>query len=1084
MSAQATSRGWRPFQAKGSPAALVLSRAMLVVVGIAILVAYCSRASLIPLVGVKVAAIAVVYALLLIALPRVWLVVLPAVTVAVDLAPWTGHFIFSEFDVFVAATLAAMAMGGRFKGSLGTLVAAPVLFFLGYLCVYLLNVEALGAFLRPPTAVVDNPYYTGAYSYKVGKGLVWATLLGLAWLSLYRDDPPRTIAASLGGALLAATLMFVLGLWERGTLALLASDRSLWFKASALLDLNADYRVTGIFADMHTGGEVIDGILLLLLPLTLAGVLRCPGIPTRLICLSCFAAVWYVILIGFTRATYVTGAFATLATLAAHFAVVAPGGRPRGARLFLLLALALGISAAQLALYPLAGMKGALAIAWTVLGIGIAHRLSTSAAALGCSMIAVCAIGLWSGVDAHFDSDYVTATAPSTLYVTALVMATAMMSYAASYFSRPTSYRAAGSSVRSDRGTAAGPDSPSGHFSWEGLSKNYLTALTLLAALPAGLALASSGYGIGERLQTVESDLQTRWDHWSRVVESAEDSPKARWLGNGVGSFPRRYVAAFPRTLTDVGSFLVDPEAGAVTLGVGRDLTLTQRVGIDPATEYAINIAVRSAGTPKLLLRLCEHNQLFFTNWPPRCVRQRFEPRSPGMQRQNVDPAAQHFTVSINSANVGNLPPWLRKPVALQVANWADQPVTISSLELTGGRFTGLRNGDFREGLDHWFFMSDQRHLPWHVKNLWLQAWYETGWIGLGLLVLLLAITGMRAWRLRRTAPLMLYIWLAPISVVIFGAFGSPLDSARVSLWFYMLLFIVAGWPTKAGARAPATANTTGLGIGTGTGTSNRVSGTGTGVDTHMKPTLKALAALMARLMVLPLLLLWWLGQRLQPSGADSLFAALSQALSLLPGKTGSYLRLAFYHSSMTRCERDSFIGFGTLFSQADTEIGPGVYIGPQCNIGRCAIGPNTLLASGVHIMSGTRQHVFDDLDTPIREQGGEFHKVYIGEDCWIGNGALVMANVGNHCVIGAGAVVSKDIPDYAIAAGSPARVVRLRKRSRHRTSVVPAADLSFDESPWSRARFINRFCSLKKTTLEKTRHCPWLWETLTWSTD
>lgn len=185
---------------------------------------------------------------------------------------------------------------------------------------------------------------------------------------------------------------------------------------------------------------------------------------------------------------------------------------------------------------------------------------------------------------------------------------------------------------------------------------------------------------------------------------------------------------------------------------------------------------------------------------------------------------------------------------------------------------------------------------------------------------------------------------------------------------------------------------------------------------------------LVARLLVLPALLFWWLGRRLLPQQSDVLFAGLSQTMSLIPGKTGSYLRVAFFHSSMTRCAPDSYIGFGTLFSQSDTEIGSGVYIGPQCNIGRCHVGANTLLASGVHVMSGTRQHVFDELDIPIRDQGGEFHKVHIGEDCWVGNGALVMANLGKHCVIGAGAVVTSDIPDFAIAVGNPARIVRSRK--------------------------------------------------------
>ena len=159
----------------------------------------------------------------------------------------------------------------------------------------------------------------------------------------------------------------------------------------------------------------------------------------------------------------------------------------------------------------------------------------------------------------------------------------------------------------------------------------------------------------------------------------------------------------------------------------------------------------------------------------------------------------------------------------------------------------------------------------------------------------------------------------------------------------------------------------------------------------------------------------------------DGLVAGFSQFLSLFPGQIGNYIRKAALGFMITRCDRESLVAFGVLLSHQDTEIADGVYIGPQCNIGKCRIERNCLLGSGVHVMSGKKQHSFTDLDTPIRDQGGQFEKVVIGEDTWIGNGALIMANIGKKCIIGAGAVVTDDVEDYSIVVGNPAKVLKKR---------------------------------------------------------
>jgi virginiamycin A acetyltransferase len=188
---------------------------------------------------------------------------------------------------------------------------------------------------------------------------------------------------------------------------------------------------------------------------------------------------------------------------------------------------------------------------------------------------------------------------------------------------------------------------------------------------------------------------------------------------------------------------------------------------------------------------------------------------------------------------------------------------------------------------------------------------------------------------------------------------------------------------------------------------------------------MKALARGLAAIVVLPSLL--WFHIRAWIVGRDRSFQATCEGLAVVPGFVGQYLRRAFLRWTCESCGPDTVIGFGSLFSTSQVRIEANAYIGPQCNIGWAHIERDVLLAAGVHIPSGPNTHGIARLDIPMRDQPGALRPVRIGEGAWIGNGAVVMADVGRHAVVAAGAVVTKPLPDYAIAGGVPARVIRMR---------------------------------------------------------
>ena len=176
-------------------------------------------------------------------------------------------------------------------------------------------------------------------------------------------------------------------------------------------------------------------------------------------------------------------------------------------------------------------------------------------------------------------------------------------------------------------------------------------------------------------------------------------------------------------------------------------------------------------------------------------------------------------------------------------------------------------------------------------------------------------------------------------------------------------------------------------------------------------------------ILVIPLYLLYRVIRPL--GGIDATFQSFSQLISIIPGKIGIYVRAAFYRLACPNTSDEVSVGFLTIFSHHDTTISEGVYIGPQCNIGKCEIGQNTLIGSGVHILSGNKQHDFSDPDTPIKDQKGQYRKITIHEDCWIGNSSIIMNDIESRAVIAAGSVVTKKVPANSILAGNPAKPLK-----------------------------------------------------------
>ena len=86
-------------------------------------------------------------------------------------------------------------------------------------------------------------------------------------------------------------------------------------------------------------------------------------------------------------------------------------------------------------------------------------------------------------------------------------------------------------------------------------------------------------------------------------------------------------------------------------------------------------------------------------------------------------------------------------------------------------------------------------------------------------------------------------------------------------------------------------------------------------------------------------------------------------------------------------------------------------------------VGEGTMIGSNVDILSSRHQHRREGTRL-LGAESGRFTAVRIGRHTWIGNSAIIMANVGHDCTVGAGTVVVNDVGPGLTVVGNPARVV------------------------------------------------------------
>ena len=132
---------------------------------------------------------------------------------------------------------------------------------------------------------------------------------------------------------------------------------------------------------------------------------------------------------------------------------------------------------------------------------------------------------------------------------------------------------------------------------------------------------------------------------------------------------------------------------------------------------------------------------------------------------------------------------------------------------------------------------------------------------------------------------------------------------------------------------------------------------------------------------------------------------------------------------------RGAFVGRNTILSCKNGDI----VIEDEANLGfnvevfsasRVRVGRKVLIAAYTYLVGG--DHLYDRVDVPVLDQGRTARGIEVDDHAWLGAHVVVTdgSRVGRDAIVGAGAVVVGEVPDFAIAAGVPAKVVRDRREA------------------------------------------------------
>ncbi|MGX2040169.1 VanZ family protein [Methylocaldum sp. MU1018] len=315
----------------------------------------------------------------------------------------------------------------------------------------------------------------------------------------------------------------------------------------------------------------------------------------------------------------------------------------------------------------------------------------------------------------------------------------------------------------------------------------------LAASLAAAVPVLSGGFA-QSRLARTSEDLTLRELHWQQALDLMDDGPMTALVGMGFGQYPILYALG-AETARAPGTYAVmhDGNDPYLRLGAGEAIFLDQIVDVEPGEQYILSARIRrSSGNGPLSIPLCEKALLYS-----------FECIWPELRPAPSETGWSTVAVKVNSGNLGAGGNWPHRPVKLSLHNTnsgSSLDVDDVSLKTSEGREL-IANGGFDDGIARWLLVTDQKE-AWHVDQQEVEMYLAQGALGLAAMALLLLAAGKILWPALLKGDFDVAMPAgALLAFLTAGLLGSTMDTARLSMLFYLFAFSTGALPLATEGR-------------------------------------------------------------------------------------------------------------------------------------------------------------------------------------------------------------------------------------------------------------------------------------------